>query len=71
MNVEKIYIQTIKSDFANNHKAPPRLKVIPTPNSYMTGKVWNELAPAFSKELCDIPVIKDYPELCMARTLDG
>ena len=37
----------------------------------MTDKVWNYLAPAFAKGLCDLPVIKDYPELWMVLTLDG
>ena len=37
----------------------------------MTDKFWNELAPDFSKGICDIPVIKDYPELWMVLTLDG
>ena len=71
VNTENIDIQTFKSDFANKHKAPPGSKVIPTPNAYMTGKVWNELAPAFAKVLCDLPVIKDYPELWMVLTLGG
>ena len=68
---ENIDIQTFKGDFAKKHKAPPGSKAIPTPNAYMTNKVWNELAPAFSKGLCDLPVIKDYPELWMILTLDG
>ena len=71
VKAEKIDIQTFKGDFANKHKAPPGSKVIPTPNAYMTNKVWNELAPAFAKGLCDLPVIKDYPELWMVLTLDG
>ena len=37
----------------------------------MTDKVWNDLAPAFSKVLCDLPVIKYYPELWMVLTIDG
>ena len=41
------------------------------PNAYMTDNVWNELAPAFSKVLLDLPVIKEYPELWMVITLDG
>ena len=71
VNAEKIDIQTFKSNFANNHEAPPGSKIIPTQNSYMTLKVWNKLAPDFSKGLRDLPVIKDYPELWMAQTLDG
>ena len=37
----------------------------------MTDKVWNKMAPNFAKGLCDLPVINDYPELCMVLTLDG
>ena len=68
---EKIDIQTFKGKFAKKHKAPPRSKVIPALNAYMTDKVWNELAPEFAKVLCDIPLIKDYPELWVVLTLDG
>ena len=71
VNTYKIDIETFKSDFANKHKAPPGLKLIPTPKSYITGKVWNDLAPDFAKGLRDLPVIKYYPELWMAQTLDG
>ena len=63
VKVDKIDLQTFKGNFANNHKAPPGLKVIPTPNSYMTDKVCNNLAPDFSKGLHDLSVIKDNPEL--------
>ena len=60
---DNIELQTIKGDFAKKNKDPPGLKVIPTPNLYMTDKVCNELAPAFARGLCDLPVIKDYLEL--------
>ena len=70
MKVDKIDIQNFKGDFAKKHKDPPGLKVIPTPNAYMTDKVWNKLSPAFSKGLCDLLVIKDYPELWMFLNLD-
>ena len=71
VKAEKIDIQTFKGDFANKHKAPPGSKVIPTPNSYTTDKVWNKLVPAFAKGILDLPVIKYYPELWMVLTLDG
>ena len=71
VKAEKIDIQTFKGDFTKKHKAPPGSKVIPTPNAYMTNKVWNELAPAFAKGLRDLPAIKDYSELWMVLTLDG
>ena len=48
---DKIDIQNFKGNFAKKHKAPPGSKAIPTPNAYMTNKVWNELAPAFAKGL--------------------
>ena len=66
---ENIYLQTFKGDFAKKHKDPPGSKIIPTPNAYMIYKVWNELAPAFSKGILDLPVIKDYPELWMVLSL--
>ena len=58
VKAEKIDIQTFKGDFKKKHKAPPGLKVIPTPNSYMTNKVCNELESAFSNGLCYLPIIK-------------
>ena len=61
VKAEKIDIQTFKGDFSKKHKSPPGSKVIPTPNAYMTNKVWNKLAPAFAKGIRDLPVIKDYP----------
>ena len=61
VKAEKIDLQTFKGNFAKKHKALPGSKFIPTPNSYMTGKVWNNLAPVFAKGLRDLPVIKDYP----------
>ena len=71
VKAENIDLQTFKGDFANKQMAPPGSKVIPTPNAYMTDKIWNELAPTFAKGLRDLPVIKDYPELWMVLTLDG
>ena len=71
VKAEKIYIQTFKGDFTKKHKAPRGSKVIPTPNAYMTNKVWNKLAPDFTKGFCDLPDIKDYPELLMVLTPDG
>ena len=71
VKAEKIDLQTFKGDFTKKHKAPPGSKVIPTPNAYLTDKVWNNLAPAFTKGLRDLPVIKNYPELWMVLTLDG
>ena len=50
VKVEKIDLQNFKGDFAKKHKAPPGLKVISTPNAYMTDKVWNKLAPDFPKD---------------------
>ena len=71
VKAEKIDIQTYKGGFAKKHKAPPGSKFIPTPNSYMTDKVLNDLSPSFAKVLCDISIIKYYPELWMVPTLDG
>ena len=71
MKSEKIDLQTFKGNFSKKHKSPPGTKVIPTPNTYMTDKVWNELTPAFYKVLCDLPVTKDYQEIWMSPTLDG
>ena len=71
VKAENIDIQTFKGDFAKRHKAPPGLKVIITPNAYMTDKVWNELVPVFSKVLCDLLVINDYPELWLVPHLKG
>ena len=71
MKAENIGIQTFKEDSAKKHKAPPGLKVVPTPNVYTTDKVWNELAPDYSKGLPNLPVIKDCPELWTVLTLDG
>ena len=68
---ENIDIQNFKGDFSKKHKAPPGSKFIPTPNAYMTKKVWNELATAFAKGFSDLPFIKDHPELWMVLTLDG
>ena len=66
VKAENIDIQNFKGDFTKKHKAPPGSKVIPTPDSYANNKVWNELAPAFSKRLLDLPVRKGLP-----RTMEG
>ena len=71
VKAEKIDIQTFKGDFAEKHKAPHGSKFIPTPNTYMTNKILNKLAPGFPKGISDLPVIKDYSELWMVLTLDG
>ena len=71
MKAEKINLQKIKGNFSTKHGAPPGSKVISTPNAYMTEKVWNEMAPAFEKCLQDMYVVKNYPDLYMAITLDG
>ena len=44
--------------------------VINNQNAYMTYKVWNEIAPAFAKGLQYMPVVKNYPDLCISITLD-
>ena len=59
VKAEKIDPQTFKGDFSKKHNDPPGSKVISTPNAYMTDKVWNEMAPTFSKGFRDIPVIND------------
>ena len=61
VKAENIDIQNFKGDLANNHKAPTGLKVIPTPNAYMTDKVWNDMSPTFAKGICDLPIIKYHP----------
>ena len=66
VKVEKIDIQTFKGDFANEHKAPPGSKFIPAPNSYMTEKFWNELAPDLFQ--------RTFWSTChkgLSRTMDG
>ena len=69
MKAKKIDIQNFKDDFAKNHKAPHGSKAIPAPNVYMTYKVLNDLVPGSAKGICDLSVIKDYPELWMVLTL--
>jgi hypothetical protein len=71
VKAEKIENNALKGDFARKHKAPPGSKVIPTPNAYMTDKTWNEMSTAFAKGLRALPVVKKYPDLWMAITLDG
>ena len=63
VKAEKIDTQNFKGDFAKNHKAHLGSKVIPTPDAYMTDKVWNKPEPDFYKGLRDLLVKKDYPEL--------
>ena len=71
MKADKIDLQTFKGNFSNKHGAPPGSKFVPTPNAYMTDKVWNDMAPSFAKGLQDIPVVKNYPDLWMAIILDA
>ena len=71
VNSNKIDLQTSKGNFSPNHGAPPGSKFIPTPNSYITDKVWNEMAPAFGKILWVVPVVNKYPDLWMEITIDG
>ena len=61
VKAEKIDTQNFKGDFAKNHKAHIGSKVIPTPDAYMTDKVWNKPEPDFYKGLRDLLVKKDYP----------
>lgn len=70
VKAEKIENKAFKN-FSQKHGAPPGSAVIPTPNAYMTDKVWNEISPAFAKGLRALPVVRDYPDLWMAITLDG
>ena len=67
VKAEKIDVQTFKGNFSIKHGAPPGSKVIPTPNSSMTDKVWNEMAPSFEKGLQDIHVVKNHPYLWMIQ----
>ena len=70
VKANKIDLHTFKGNSLTKHGSPSGSKVIPTPNAYMTDKVWNEMAPAFAKGLQDMPVVKNYPDLWMAITLD-
>ena len=67
---EKVEHATLK-DMPKKHGAPPGSEVVPTPNAYMTDDAWNKIAPAFAKGLRQLPIVKDYPDLWMAITLDG
>lgn len=58
-------------NIVKDHGAPAGSKVIATPNAYMTDEVWNGMAESFAEGLRQLPVIRDYPELWMALTLDG
>ena len=51
VKTEKIDLQTFKGNFSTKHSAPPGSKFVTTPNAYMTDKVLNDMAPAFSKGL--------------------
>ena len=37
----------------------------------MTDKVWNKMSTTFAAGVHQLPVICDYPELCMVMPLDG
>ena len=71
MKSKKIDLQTFKGNFSTKHGAPPGSKVIPTPNTHMTEKVWNDMAPDFEKVLQYTHVVKNYLYLFMEITLDG
>ena len=71
VKAKNINLQTFKGNFSTKHGAPPRSKFIPTPNVYMTDKVWNDMAPAFAKGLRDMLVVKNHPHLWMSINLDG
>ena len=71
VKVKKIDLKKFKGNFSTKHGAPPGSKFIPTPDSYMTDKVWNEMAPDFAKGLRDMPDVKNYPDIWMTITLDG
>ena len=71
MKAENIILHKFKGKFSTNHDVPPGSKGIPTPNVYMTDKVWNEMAPAFAKGLCYIPNATNYLDLWIPITLDG
>ena len=70
LKAENINQHTFQGNFSTKHGAPPGSNFIPTLNAYMTDKVWNDMAPAFAKILWDVPVVKKYPDLWMAITLD-
>ena len=71
VKAKKIDLQKFKGYFSTKNGAPPGSKIIPTPNAYMTDKVWNNMAPAFAKCILYMPVFKNYPDLWMAITLDN
>ena len=67
VKAEKVEHSTFKT-FAAKHKTPSGSRVIPTPNAYMTDKVWNEMAEDFAIGLRKLPVIDKYPDLWMVIT---
>ena len=67
VKAEKIDLHTFKGNFSTKNGAPPGSKVIPTPNSSMTDKVWNKMVPSFEKGLQDIHVVKNHPYLWMIQ----
>ena len=71
VKAEKIYLQKFKANLSTKHGAPPGSIAIPTPNTYIPDKVWNEMKPAFAKGLQDMPVVKNCLDLWMPITLDG
>ena len=68
---EKVYLEKFKGDLYSKDGAPPVSKVIATPNSYMTDKVWNEITDTFAKGLQALPLVRKYPDLWISITLDG
>ena len=56
VKADNINLHTFKGNFSTKHGASPGSKVIPTLNTYMTDKVWNDMATAFAKGLRDIAV---------------
>ena len=71
VKAKKIDTQTLKGNLSTKHGEPPGSKVIPNPNAYITDKVWNEMAPAFSKGFRYIPVANKYPDLWISITFYG
>ena len=67
----KVDMENLRVDFAKKHNAPLRLGVYATPNAYLNDKTWRKMSPAFCKGICMMPVVRDYPDLCIVMTLDG
>ena len=70
VKAEKVEHDIFK-DFSRKHGTPKGSGVIPTPNAYMTDDAWNKIAPDFAAGLRQLPVVREYPDLWMAMTLDG